>query len=330
MRYRDAIRLNSRHDNVVKEATTQIMKSRLLKIIWIIGLTVFIGGCAHYTPRLVNLTPELMTTNPSGIYTLTLLLDSENKPNETKANVVIGGAIYAMVPKTGKNNVLTFDYSIPSSVNRAKYYYEILDEKGKVLSKTEVFDLRLTNRYVVELESVRAQPGEAISVLGKGFRAEDKILFDDKPIETRYVSENQLEFDVPVMRGGEDYRITLQTAAGSIAIGTFRIDYSEMRSMPSRLVLLEGQTGTIVFTIDKEAPVGGVPLSMKLNPPNLLEFDEASIAEGTRSVNLQVMGGAPGKGILHVQAAAHNEIVIPVEIQNRVVEITPVVVNPKE
>lgn len=306
------------------------MKSRLLKIIWIIGLTMLIGGCAHYTPRVVNLTPELMPTNPSGIYTLTLLLDSDNKASEPKANVVIGGSIYSMVPKSGKRNILTFDYSIPTSINRAKYYFEILDKKERIVSKSEVFDLRLTNRYVVELESVRAQPGEPISVLGKGFRAEDKIRFNDRSIETRFISENQLEFDVPAMKGGVDYRIALETVDGSIMIGLFRIDYSELRSMPSRLVLLEGQTGTIVFTIDKEAPSGGVPLLLQLNQPNLLEFDEASISEGTRSVNIQVMGGAPGKGTLHVQAAAHNEIVIPVEIQNRVVEENPVVVNPED
>lgn len=297
------------------------MKSRLLKIIWIAGLTTLIAGCAHTSPRLVNLTPGLVPTNPSGIYTLMLLVESEGKATDTtQANVVIGGSIYPMIPQPEKNSLYSFDYSIPTSINHAKYYFEILDEKGGILTKTGVYDLKLTNRYVVELESSRAQPGEAISVLGKGFRSEDKISFGGQAIETRYISENQLEFDVPAMNGGMNYRVALETSGGLISIGTFRIDYSEMRSVPSRLILLEGQSVTIVFSIDKTAPAGGVSINMNLSNVNLLEIPEVSIAEGTRSVNIQVMGGQPGSGTLHVRTAAHNELLIPVHVQSRVIE----------
>ena len=301
------------------------MKSRLLRIAGIVVLTLMMSACAHYAPRMVNLTSDLMKTNPSGIYTITLLLDADQQIEEPSVNVVIGGAVYPMSPVPGKSNVLVFDYSIPQGTNHAKYYFEYLDKDGNVISKSELQELRLTNLYVSEMESSRAQPGESISIFGKGFRAEDKIIFDGKPIETRFISDAQLQFDVPAMKGGETYDVALETSGGTVGIGPFRIDYSELRSMPARLVMLEGQMATIVFTIDKDAPAGGVPLSMNLSNSNLLEMDPVVIAEGTRSVNTQVIGGAPGKGELQVKAPAHNDIVIPVEIKNRVVDEGPLV-----
>ena len=286
---------------------------------------MLIGACAHQAPRLVNVTSDLMRTNPSNIYTITLFLDSAQQIKSPRANIVIGGAIYPMYPVPGKNNFLAFDYSVPKGNNHAKYYFEYLDQNDNVIAKSEVHELKLTNLYVSGMESIRAQPGEAISVFGKGFRAEDKILFDDQSIETRFLSNEQLEFDVPAFEGGKTYEVGLETAGGVVAVGPFRIDYSELRSMPSRLVLLEGQTATIVFTIDKEAPAGGVPLTLRTNVPDILLYDPVTIEAGNRSVNIQVMGGTPGKGELLVKAPAHNRIVIPVEVQNRVTEEGPLV-----
>ena len=205
-------------------------------------------------------------------------------------------------------------------MNRARYYFETFNKAGEISSKSEVFDLRLTNRYVVELESSRAKPGSSISVLGKGFRDSDSIQFGGSNLETRFISENQLEFNVPAMEGGLDYQIALKTASGIIPISRFRIDYSELRSVPSRLVLLEGQTFTLVFTIDQIAPPEGVPLSMTLSDPTLLEFEPTSIDPEERSVNVQVTGGAPGEGTLIVKAAAHNQLEIPVRVDSRMVE----------
>lgn len=301
------------------------MKSRLLRIIGTVGLTLLMSSCAHQAPRLVNMTSDLTRTNPSNIYTITLFLDSEQQITSPRANIVIGGAIYPMYPVPEKNNFLAFDYSIPQGNNHAKYYFEYLDKDGNVIAKSDVQELRLTNLYVSGMESTRAQPGEAISVFGKGFRAEDKVRFNDQPIETRFISDKQLEFDVPALKGGETYGVTLETSGGVVAIGPFRIDYSELRSMPSRLVLLEGQTATIVFTIDKQAPAGGVPLTMSTSVPDILLYDPVTIEAGDRSVNIQVMGGAPGKGELLVKAPAHNRIAIPVEVQNRVAEEGPLV-----
>jgi len=262
-----------------------------------------------------------MPTNPSGIYTLTLMVDESGKPGDvTVANVVIGGSIYKMTRMTGKSHVFTFDYSIPSDMNRARYYFETMNDKGEVIGKSDIYDLRLTNRYVVELESSRAKPGASISVLGKGFRDSDRIQFGGGSLETRYISENQLEFDVPAKPGGVDYQVALETSGGIIPIGRFRIDYSELRSVPSRLVLLEGQKFTIVFTIDQDAPPEGIELDLMVSDPELLECESALIEAGQRSTNIQVMGGSVGEGTLTVKAAAHNQLEIPVRVDSRTMD----------
>lgn len=297
------------------------MNFRCLNLIGLAILVATVTSCTSIAPRVVNLTPQLMPTNPSGIYTITLLLEEESSGSEASvANVVIGGNIFQMVKAAGKKNVFTFDYSIPSNINHARYYFETLDAKGEITAKSEIYDLRLTNRYVVELESFRAKPGSAISVLGKGFRDSDSILFGGSTLETRFISENQLEFDVPAKDGGEEYQVSLQTSGGVIPISRFRIDYSELRSVPSRLVLLEGQTFTMVLTIDQDAPPEGVEVAMTLDRPELLEFESVKIEGGNRSTNVQVTGGAPGEGTLTIRVPAHNQLLIPIRIDSRLVE----------
>ena len=297
------------------------MNFRCLNLVGLIILAAVFSGCSTIAPRVVNLTPQLMPTNPSGIYTITLLLEEEAKGNEAvAANVVIGGNIFPMVKSSSKKHVFTFDYSIPSNINHARYYFETLDKDGDVTAKSEIFDIRLTNRYVVELESSRAKPGSSISVLGKGFRDTDMIQFGGTALETRFISENQLVFDVPAKDGGKDYQVGLETAGGMIPIGRFRIDYSELRSVPLRLVLLEGQTFTMVLSIDQDAPPEGVDIAMTLDRPELLEFEPVRIEAGERSTNVQVTGGAPGEGLLTVRVPAHNQLAIPVRVDSRVAE----------
>lgn len=315
------IELIPSYKTALNGALKQIMKSRLLMLVGLVSVLPLFVGCSHVAPRMVNLTPELLPANPSGIYTLSVLLDGvDDSQTSESANLVIGGEVFPMMPLESKTGVFNFDYAMPAGMNRAKYYFELLDPDGEVVSKSTVYDLRLTNRYVVEMESNRAQTGRPIAVLGRGFRSTDIIHFGDQPLQTRFISENQLEFDVPSLEGGVDYNVALSTDAGTISVGTFRIDYSELRSVPSRIILLEGQMTTMVFTIDQDAPDGGVPLQMYASETSLLEFEPVTIEEGNRSVNVQFMGGAPGEGTLVVSAAAHNRLEIPVRVESRMVE----------
>lgn len=275
-----------------------------------------ICGCSRTASQLVNLTPQVMPTNPSGIYTLKLLTEQTDE-SEGKTNIVIGGNVYPMVSDPSRPELKTFDYSIPREMNRAKYYFEMLDGKGRTTATTEVFDLRLTNRYVIEMSSNRAQPGTKVSVLGRGFRSEDTILFGGGELETRFISDSQVEFDVPAMKGGSSYIVKLQTSEGQLHIGDFRVDFSELRSVPSRLVLLEEQTVTVVFSIDRDAPSSGVPLTMDVSNFGLIEFEAVSIEEGTRSISVQITGETAGVGELMVSAPAHNSLTIPVQVDAR-------------
>jgi hypothetical protein len=278
-------------------------------------------GCATVPPKAVNLTPEVVAANPSNIYTLSVFIDRTTMPKKGfQVQAVVGGNTYPMVQKSGSNGVFSFDYSMPLGSNRARFYYEVTDESGKVLMTSEIQDMRLTNRYVVELESNRAQPGSPISVLGRGFRNEDQIRFGTRNLPTRFISENQLSFDVPVLPGGRDYQVSLVTSSGVIPISMFRIDFSELRAMPARIVLFEGQTITLVLSIDRDAPPGDVALDLVVSDPDLIAFETAAIEEGTRSLAIQIEAGKPGEGTLTIGAVAHNTLTLPVEVRNRIAD----------
>lgn len=297
------------------------MNLRLLKLAGLVLLWMLFAGCSTLAPRLVNLTPQLMPTNPSGIYTLALLLDGKSGAKDVaEVRAIIGGETHAMRADSGKSNLFTFDYSLPSGMNRARYYYEMLDSDGRLVAKSEIFDLRLTNRYVVELESSRAKPGATIAVLGKGFRDTDRIQFGASTAETVFLSENQLVFTVPAVNAGEDYQVSVETSGGSIPIGGFRVDFSELRAMPSRLQLSPGETTTVVFTIDQDAPPEGMPLQIAVSDPQLVEFESISIPGGQRSMHVQFIGLQMGRGHLTVTAPAHNTLTIPVAVESAVEE----------
>jgi hypothetical protein len=279
-------------------------------------LCLMAAGCAHVAPRLVSLTPEVVPSNPSGIYTLSVLADDAPR-GDLRARVVVGGQMHDMVPRSDRSGVFSFDYSIMEGANRARYYFELLDERDRVVATSDVQELRLTNRYVVELDSSRAQPGTSIALLGKGFRSDDQVQFAGKAVTTRFLSEHQVSFDVPAVEGGRDYAVALMTAAGTIPIGMFRVDYSELRSVPSRILMWEGESLTVVFTIDQSAPPGGMPLEMMLSDAALLRYEPVSIGQEHRSIHVKVEAGSPGTGTLRVRAPAHNELLIPVEVRPR-------------
>lgn len=286
-----------------------------LKLVGIASLCALLTGCGTLGPRWVNLTPQLMPTNPSGIYTLSLMLDGEAASRQIRGtHAVIGGETYSMQQVPGKPNIYTFDYSVPSGSNRARYYFELLDSRGEVVTKSEIFDLRLTNRYVVELESSRAKPGASVAVLGKGFRDTDRIQFGGRSLETRFLSDNQLSFIVPAVAAGAEYPVAVETSGGIIPIARFRVDFSELRAMPSRLRLNVGETVTVVFTIDQDAPPEGMPLQMEISDAALLDFDPVSIAASERSMHVQFTGLNEGSGSLTVTAPAHNGVTLPISV----------------
>jgi len=307
--------LIKKHD--LKGVSERNMKSRVLNLSGcLFGIISLFSGCTT-SDRLVNLTPELIPQNPSGIYSLSVRRDvAQGMVSEGDMRVVVGGKVYPMASTPGADGVYSFDYAMEGSANRALYYFEWVNASGKTIAATPVQEFRLSNRYV-ELETTRAQPGQAVAVLGRGFRDSDTVMFGGQTLATRYVSAHQLQFDVPAMDAGRSYPVEVKTGETVLPAGVFRIDYSQLRAVPQRIDLVAGESALVVFSVDYDAPDPGIPVVMQLTRPGLLEWDPATIEVGTRSVSVRVRAIMEGSGEIQVEARGHNRLAMPVMVRPR-------------
>ena len=183
----------------------------------------------------------------------------------------------------------------------------------RVTSDLQVF--RLENRYVGNLGAYRGPVGSEIAVQGRGFTKYDQIKVGETETTTRYMSDNELRFTVPPLPSGLDYSVKLAGGAhGSLEIGTFRIDESKLGVVPTNLEIQSGDTATLLFKIDYEAPAGGVVVDVKTNVPLSVIMPEALIAEGDKTVNIPIKGGQPGEGKLVISAAGFEGAEIPIKV----------------
>ena len=103
---------------------------------------------------------------------------------------------------------------------------------------------------------------------------------------------------VPALPSGIDYPVQLIGGPhGALDIGNFRIDESRIGVVPS-LEINSGDSATLLFKIDYDAPPGGLAIDVKTNVPDSVVMPEAVIAEGDRTVNIPVEGGTAGEGKL--------------------------------
>ena len=84
--------------------------------------------------------------------------------------------------------------------------------------------------------------------------------------------------------------------------------------VPSSLEIASGDSATLLFKIDYDAPVGGLAIDVKTNVPDSVVMPEATIAEGDRTANIPVQGGAPGEGKLIISAPGYETLDIPVRV----------------
>ena len=101
---------------------------------------------------------------------------------------------------------------------------------------------------------------------------------------------------------------------GALDIGNFRIDESILSVVPNTLEIQSGDTATLLFKIDFEAPQGGLPIDIKTNVPASVIMPEAFINQGDKTVNVPVRGGEPGEGKLIVSASGYEPVEIPVKV----------------
>ena len=279
--------------------------STLFKTILLSASLCFLASCNQ--PSFINLTSGNLSQNPSGIYTLQTELDiQDRKVNQDTIQVfaVVGGDTIPMVKDPVNPFLWSCDYKLPQGFDEATYYYLAkysTHHAGSGLAPKEVkSDLqvfRLENRYVGNLASYRGPVGVEIAVQGRGMTKYDSITLGGSKASTRFLSENELRFPVPALAAGIDYPVQLIGGPhGALDIGNFRIDESVIGVVPSSLEIKSGDSATLLFKIDFEAPESGLAIDVKTNIPNSVIMPEASISQGNKTVNIPIRGGDPGKG----------------------------------
>ena len=276
-------------------------------------------------PNFINLTAKNVSQNPSGIYTLQTELeiqDSGIKRDTVEVFAVVGGEKLVMLNDELNPELWSCDYKLPSGFDEATYYFEanyasVLDNGNvanrRVTSELQVFQLE--NRYVGNLASYRGPVGAEIAVQGRGLTKYDVIKVGEEDATTRYLSENELRFVVPALPSGLDYPVKLSGGAhGALDIGNFRIDESRLGVSPNSLEIQSGDTATLLFKIDYEAPAGGLAIDVKTNIPNSVIMPEAIISEGDMTVNIPVKGGESGEGKLIISAPGFEGTEVSVKV----------------
>ena len=283
----------------------------------------FLSSCRQ--PNFINLTSKNISQNPSGIYTLQTEVEIQDRGIKTETVevfAVVGGDKLVMVKDEFNPELWSCDYKLPAGFDEATYYYEakyssVLDN-GDTAERTVTSDLqvfRLENRYVGNLASYRGPVGSEIAVQGRGLTKYDKIIFGEEATTTRYLSENELRFIVPSLPSGIDYIVKLEGGAhGALEIGQFRVDESKIGVVPSSLEIQSGDSATLLFKIDYEAPAGGLPIEIKTNIPDSVIMNEAVISEGDKTVNIPIKGGQPGEGKLLISAPGFEDSEVTVKV----------------
>jgi len=293
---------------------------RIFFLLPVTGLIFLLTGCGI---TVENLTPTRVPQNPSGIYTITMQADVTGgavRKDSLQGNIVIDGETLPMERNPVDPKLFDFDYVMPEDQAEAAYYfilnYNVLggskEEPKQVIS--DLYNFQLVNKYVIQLQVDRAPVGRPVTVLGRRFFRSDKIVIGGVEAETRFKSDNEIEFLVPPLPAGQSYFVQLQTDGRMVPIGNFMIDLSLLKVAPRSLSLAPGETAVLVFSVDFDAPSGGLAVRVTTDIPSSIIMPEVIIPAGSRSVSVTLEGAAPGEGALFADVPGMKEVTIPISV----------------
>ncbi len=286
----------------------------------VLGSVLFLAGCGV---TIENLTPAKVPQNPSGIYTITMRADAGGvsvRDKSLQGNIVIDGDTFPMVRNPLDPSLFDFDYVMPEDQGEAAFFfilnYNVLggspeNPRQKI---SDLHSFQLVNKYILQMQVDRAPVGRPVSVLGRRFFRSDKIVIGGVEAETRFKTENEIEFVVPPLPAGESYFVQLQTDGRLVPIGNFMIDLSLLKVAPRTLELVSGGSAVLVFSVDFEAPAGGLAVRVTTDIPSSVIMPEVIIPAGARTVSVVVEGGDPGAGALFADVPGMKEVVSPVTV----------------
>ncbi|MSU23400.1 MAG: cell surface protein [Opitutus sp.] len=302
--------------------TNRISPARkiLAQLAALLGLAL-LAGCETVT--LTNLTPASVPENPSQIYTFTLRVTPRTnnvpKPSITP-HIVVDAQSFTMKPSALGEGLYEFEYQVPAGRDDIAYYYLVTyNVEGNGVATpgdayTEVAHVKLVRRYVLSLEVNRGPVGARVSVLGRGFTAQDVVYFTGTPARTVFDSSTSLSFYVPPLEAGKNYSVALNGAPGYSPVGTFHIDPSNVTVSPTSLSLRTGARQTLTFSIANAAPPGGTLLDIATDAPESVIMPEVIVPQGQTSVTVTVEGGKPGNANLFLRGFGAGEISVPVSV----------------
>lgn len=293
-----------------------------MRLLPMLLLGLLFSGCSRTV--LSNLTPQHLPQNPSGIYTFTLANNANRHnidPDSVKAEMVVNGEPIPMRNVSQNGSLYEVDFRMPSGQTEVRYFYRVSYDtyhKGLKRNKEYISDLqtsRLVNRYVLSLESERGPVGATIAVMGRGFSQYDTIVVGQTEAPTRYFSSNALQFTIPAVDGGRTYDVYLRTGNGDLLVGSFTVDASTLQVLPSAIDIATGQSAIVVFSIDNEAPAGGLPVEVVTDVPDAIIMPEVVIPSGGRSISVTIQGATPAEGRMVARAPGYEEVEVPVTVR---------------
>jgi len=296
------------------------IKSATLALGALVGL-FFLAGC---NVTITNLTPAALAENPSQIYTISTRVTTKSVnvvPGSIKVRIIVDGQSFDMRKSDLGSNIYEFDYQLPSTRSELAYYFLVnydYDNQGIIRAREDFSDVirsKIVGRYVLSLETNRGPVGARVSVLGRGFTAQDSVTFDGTPARTVFDSANALSFFVPAVEIGRNYKVEIVGANGTSSVGTFRVDASTVTVSPSELSLTKGQTQSLTFTLTNPAPTGGLLLDITTDAPDSIIMPEVVVEAGSTSATISVTGGKSGSGSLFLKGYGSGEITIPVSVK---------------
>jgi len=293
------------------------------KLISTTAVAFAILGSTGCSTVLVNLTPRNIPENPSGIYTFSVEANLKSKvyiEDTFEATIVVNGETHPMTQSGIGDKIWNYDFKMPSNKTEVGYYYIIEydyrygeDIQHREL-KSDLYNAQLINRYIIQLETHRAPVGSRVAIVGRGFSSYDVLLFGGLEVPTTYASANALSFVVPSLPSGKNYEAVLRSGEGDLTIGQFRIDEGEITALLENANLGVGEQTLMLFTINFEAPPGGLYVDVTTDVPASIIMPEVVIPEGASSVSIRVQGGDPGNGTVFVEAPGFNLVKVPISV----------------
>jgi hypothetical protein len=264
-----------------------------------------------------NETPKIIQQNNSNVYPISIeVRNTRSKviPDSYSASIVIDGKRHKMA-KMGKTS-FTFNYEPSGGRHKTSYYFDINYISDGILKTytSEIYQLSITNRYVVGFECNRGRPYTQVSLLGRGFADGDTVEIGGVFCDTEFVSPNVLKFIVPFLEGGRNYRAVLYSNNGDIGLGDFLIDAAKINVEPASVALKSGERQIFTISSDIDAPEEGLPLEITTDIPESIIMHDVTIRSGEKSANVLIGGGEPGIGTLFIEAPGFEECRIPVTI----------------